>query len=542
MAFFENCPDLQVAIYFQMTWSMMFNAFLITFFFARIARVESRAAQLLFSDKAIITRDAGGKLIFEIRVYDADASHPIVECHARLYVVHSIARCDCVQLRVIRPNDEFNSALLASIPSKITHHIDVYSALMPPKFRNPKNMVDSHGLHLREVDSYTGNREGYICQACGETLGTHRQLWMHIRCNQIMEKYSQVPAVKGTHLALGNENDAEKRKEPSFEDIRHYWETNQMEVLAIVEGTDPLTSGTFQGLQSYQIDNIIFGGTFAECFTDDNAVDFDLFHTVVTDEKVKGNPMIDIKITEKASKDDVEVMSNIGGGIIETVSVVEKDISEEKSEGCAHPLIDVKDIQQEASKDDVEVLPKVGKGIIENVSAFAEDISEEKSKECAHPVIDAKNIQQEASRDVEVLPKVGKGIIENVSAVGEDISEEKSEGCAHPLIDVKDIQQEASKDDVEVLPKVGKGIIENVSAVGEEKSNGISEKHAHPVIDIKSTEEKASKDVVEIMTQVQKHCIRNVSVDGERKSKEKSEEGSHHSKDGEVHDAKTPEK
>jgi len=322
MAFFENCPDLQVAIYFQMTWSMMFNAFLITFFFARIARVESRAAQLLFSDKAIITRDAGGKLIFEIRVYDADASHPIVECHARLYVVHSIARCDCVQLRVIRPNDEFNSALLASIPSKITHHIDVYSALMPPKFRNPKNMVDSHGLHLREVDSYTGNREGYICQACGETLGTHRQLWMHIRCNQIMEKYSQVPAVKGTHLALGNENDAEKRKEPSFEDIRHYWETNQMEVLAIVEGTDPLTSGTFQGLQSYQIDNIIFGGTFAECFTDDNAVDFDLFHTVVTDEKVKGNPMIDIKITEKASKDDVEVMPKEEKGIIENVSAV----------------------------------------------------------------------------------------------------------------------------------------------------------------------------------------------------------------------------
>jgi len=114
-----------------------------------------------------------------------------------------------------------------------------------------------------------------------------------------MEKYSQVAFLKKTHLGFGNENDATKQEEPSFEDIRRYWNENQTKVLAIVEGVDPLTSSTFQGLQSYQIDNIIFGGAFAECLTDDNAVDFDLFHPVVTDEKVKGNTMIDLKNTEK---------------------------------------------------------------------------------------------------------------------------------------------------------------------------------------------------------------------------------------------------
>ena len=54
-----------------------------------------------------------------------------------------------------------------------------------------------------------------------------------------------------------------------------------MEVIAVVEGIDPLTSGTFQALQSCQKEDVIFGGSFAKCFTDDNVVDFDLFHCVV---------------------------------------------------------------------------------------------------------------------------------------------------------------------------------------------------------------------------------------------------------------------
>ena len=51
----------------------------------------------------------------------------------------------------------------------------------------------------------------------------------------------------------------------------------------MVEGLDPLTLGSFQALQLYQKDDIVFGASFAKCFTDDNVVDFDLFYEVVID-------------------------------------------------------------------------------------------------------------------------------------------------------------------------------------------------------------------------------------------------------------------
>ena len=44
--FFENCVELQVAIYFQMLTSMTFNAFLLSFVFASVSRSQTRGAQV----------------------------------------------------------------------------------------------------------------------------------------------------------------------------------------------------------------------------------------------------------------------------------------------------------------------------------------------------------------------------------------------------------------------------------------------------------------------------------------------------------------
>ena len=84
--FFENCPRLQAAIYLQMVFSMLFNAFLFAFFFSRLARAEARGTQVLFSNKAIIEY-CDGKWLFHARIYDLDSAHPVVEAHVRLYVV-----------------------------------------------------------------------------------------------------------------------------------------------------------------------------------------------------------------------------------------------------------------------------------------------------------------------------------------------------------------------------------------------------------------------------------------------------------------------
>lgn len=68
-----------------MLLSMFFNAFLVSFVFARLARCEARAAQVLFSDKAIINREImpNGitRYVFSTRIYDADSMYPTVEAH-----------------------------------------------------------------------------------------------------------------------------------------------------------------------------------------------------------------------------------------------------------------------------------------------------------------------------------------------------------------------------------------------------------------------------------------------------------------------------
>jgi len=55
--FFENCPLLQVAIYFQMVVTLFFNGFIFSFVYSRMSRSEIRATQFLYSQKATLNRE-----------------------------------------------------------------------------------------------------------------------------------------------------------------------------------------------------------------------------------------------------------------------------------------------------------------------------------------------------------------------------------------------------------------------------------------------------------------------------------------------------
>jgi hypothetical protein len=315
-AFFYNCPSVQVAIYFQMLVSMMFNAFLLAFFFSRLGRCETRAYQVVFSDKACIRRDythGDGRVKFECKVYDADARYPVVEAHVRMYVVHcrSPSR-NYSPLRITLPNDELGAMLCTSIPSHVSHHIDLYSPLLPPQFR-PRNLdqsfcniVTNSGLSLREVDSYTGNRDGIICPVCCESYGTFERFKKHVRYNKMLENYCDIPektlATETHHIlddaTLQKMKDSISLEGVTYEDINRYWQETKMEVVVIVEGIDPITSGTFQALHSYQAEDIFYGGKFAVSFTAENEVDFDLFQTV---ELVK-NPLPHLNDTNTSNR------------------------------------------------------------------------------------------------------------------------------------------------------------------------------------------------------------------------------------------------
>mmetsp|Transcript_10925 Transcript_10925/g.16883 ORF Transcript_10925/g.16883 Transcript_10925/m.16883 type:complete len:463 (+) Transcript_10925:212-1600(+) len=290
-SFFQNCPGLQLAIYLQMTWSMLFNAFLLSFFFSRLARTEARGVQVLFSKQAIVEK-VDGKWLLHVRVYDLDSAQPVVEAHVRLYVIswrdYEEQKQNNIQphllhtLRILAPNDELGSVLFSSIPTAVTHHIDAYSPISPPHRKNRANVVNGNGLVLREVDSFTESRGGISCPVCGETYGSVENLKRHIAYNRLIEKTDEIP-VEGSHQDVNVITpELTKPFELTEEDIRE--SLKDKEIVCVFEGIEPMISGTFQALQSYMADDIVFGGRFAPCMQQQKnwvVVDIEKFHEIL---------------------------------------------------------------------------------------------------------------------------------------------------------------------------------------------------------------------------------------------------------------------
>ncbi|CAB9503285.1 rectifier potassium channel 2 [Seminavis robusta] len=318
-AFFENqCPDIVVAIYFQMVWSMMFNAFLFAFFFARIAKCESRGIQVIFSNKAIISnRPDVPYPCFSFRVFDVDGSFPVVEAHVRMYVVTQKSPIP-IPLRIVIPNDDYGSMLMLSLPSQVVHAMDAYSPMVPQA--KPRCLasptVPHGGLHLRQVDALTNNRDDVICPVCGESYGTVERLIKHGKFNSMTETHDDIP-FRGSHREVDWDDWArllEKSTTWSLQQLEQFFRSDISEVLCIVEGIDPLASGTFQAIQSYQVEDIHFGEAhFADCVCLDInqslVVDLDFFHKITPN--VPKGPDSDRSRGGQYDESDISIVSGV---------------------------------------------------------------------------------------------------------------------------------------------------------------------------------------------------------------------------------------
>lgn len=153
-AFFSGCISLTLAVYGQSLTFIILNAALLGIIFARVGRANARAAQIIFSDKAVI-RCVRGKFYLNLQVAEASFLdyHPIVEAHVRVYAVlhermsttarqptagnvadagNGIALFQTRVLRITNPNDELGGMLFLATPQQISHRIDRWSPLFPP--------------------------------------------------------------------------------------------------------------------------------------------------------------------------------------------------------------------------------------------------------------------------------------------------------------------------------------------------------------------------------------------------------------------------
>lgn len=300
--FFEQCSALQTTIYFQILWSMMFNAFLFAFVFSRLAKVENRGSQVIFSNTAVLARTVeeddpyqgrnssgggvGGPWTFSVRVADVDAAYPVVEAHVRVYAK---VGGQMIELRILSPNDVLRGTLLLSWPTTIKHEIDHHSPFYPPPLaglsssataRASSFLLPNSGLNGRNAEAMSGENDQYACPACGEAYGDIRRLRNHVAYLQRTETNDGLPIGPHTHRALSLE-EFQPPPVPTLEEMKKWFPD---EVIVIVEGIDSLASGTFQALQSYTLDDISFEGQYDDCikFTKTGTVvDLNKFHSVV---------------------------------------------------------------------------------------------------------------------------------------------------------------------------------------------------------------------------------------------------------------------
>ena len=231
-AFFEKgCSELQVAIFAQMMWAMMFNAFLFAFFYSLLSKSEFRSTQIIFTNKLAIDCK-GGKVFARLQCYDIDSAYPLVEAHARMYLLDHKMKMH--PLRLADPNDDMGGMLYPSVPADIVHHIDHHSALSPRKF--PFREKD-HGLVLRSLDSSTCNREDIICPVCGEGYGTYERLKAHVQYNAMIEEREKFPKEK-SHVGF-----IVPEIEPlTLEEVRDHIEQTLSEIVVVVEVSKNLAS------------------------------------------------------------------------------------------------------------------------------------------------------------------------------------------------------------------------------------------------------------------------------------------------------------
>jgi hypothetical protein len=283
--FKSECQGLQITITIQMIWSMLSNAFLVSFFFSHMSKSDKRSNQIVFSRKLCVNV-VDGKICINIRCFDLDSAHPLVECHARMYLIDHKMKFH--PLRLLEPNDDLGGVLYPSAPTSIIHHIDHHSALSP---RHMPLMEGDHGLILRSVDSATANREEIICPVCGEGYGTYQRLMKHIHYQRIVEEKDEYP-VEGTHRGF----EMPDTTPLTLAEVQRHIERKLSEIVLVVEAIDPQLSGTFQSVQSYKYDDIEFGADFERCMTTRDEkfiIDLAKFHSIVYDDEMYNAEMED---------------------------------------------------------------------------------------------------------------------------------------------------------------------------------------------------------------------------------------------------------
>lgn len=259
--FYHQCYEGIFVLGLSAIWESLLNAALISIVCARVARGNTRATSIIFSEKAIIT-EVDGHWYFMFQVCDF-RKHQLCEAHARMYSIqHSEApggiRFQTRNMRMQHPDDELGGMLVPALPQVVVHRIDRWSPLCPTEQRRPMHGTKANSWRYPEIvqraaDGEAGDRDPYF-RAPGDDAARNT----------------------GPHA---------DKEQLDIADIAKHLAQNKFEVLCLVEGIEATTSSTMQARHSYTCDDVVFNANFQRCVSCTEAghcrIDFDNFHDLV---------------------------------------------------------------------------------------------------------------------------------------------------------------------------------------------------------------------------------------------------------------------
>eukprot|EP00927_Polykrikos_kofoidii_P085841 TRINITY_DN9430_c0_g2_i1.p1 TRINITY_DN9430_c0_g2~~TRINITY_DN9430_c0_g2_i1.p1 ORF type:complete len:425 (-),score=54.67 TRINITY_DN9430_c0_g2_i1:466-1740(-) len=255
--YYNNCYSGLCLLGFATVWASLLSAAIFSIVYTRLSRADSRATTVCFSNKAII-RQLGDNCYFMFQVMDF-RKHQLIEAHVRLYAIQhtETANGTVFQTRAMRlqhPDDELGGMLLLVLPQLVVHRIDAWSPLCPPSQRahpgcSAASSFNFPDIPQRSADAENGNRDGGP-----EALQPGR---------------------------------------PSMAAITSHMLDVNIEIVCLVEGIEPVSSGTTQARFSYTNEDIVCNADFQRCVThgagDVCEVNIAAFNEVVAQE---GNNML----------------------------------------------------------------------------------------------------------------------------------------------------------------------------------------------------------------------------------------------------------
>mmetsp|Transcript_22066 Transcript_22066/g.70468 ORF Transcript_22066/g.70468 Transcript_22066/m.70468 type:complete len:452 (+) Transcript_22066:412-1767(+) len=282
-SYFDQCTVVVALVTAESILGVLCDALAVGLVYARFSRAQSRACTIVFSDFCVMRR-IRGKLVLMFQVAEM-RKHQLVEAHVRCY---ALARHACPDetrplfyfstntMRLVQPDDELGGMLFMSLPSMIVHPVDAFSPLRP--------RGSGAFEHAQSAEAGGAAKPGQQLDE-GEVRGVQSS------AHDPSSAY-EFPDVLQRDCDLANGNRERKsapppRPDPQEEEdaIRDYLEAHKVEIVAVVEGIDAVTSDTIQARHSYCPRDILWHHDFVPCTFEgasgEAVLDFSQFHRTV---------------------------------------------------------------------------------------------------------------------------------------------------------------------------------------------------------------------------------------------------------------------